>query len=151
MGDYYFYLLRTTWPNLAVLFLIGSFVFLRLIEKARRYVRMGLDSWTIFILSSKFFLWVGILAVYVIILLSSQPDWFNSPAVFQGQVEGKAYNGTSMNPYILEVKNGSEKESLYIDFVTYQLINLGDRVNVLYLPVRKEAVRIEIVEGVNLD
>jgi len=145
MLDYYCYLWSTTWPNLIVLFLIWGIVISRLVWKSVGTWRYEHDAWGLLLLTGKTFIWVGVLGVYTKLLLFSQPDWFAQPSYIQGSVLEKAYD-SRLGSYILEVRNGSEQRQFYIDQNVYKQLKVEDKVKLMYLPVRREVVRCELME-----
>lgn len=146
MKDYYHYLWSTTWPNLIVLFLIFLVVFTRLGWKffntwCNKRNFLGFLFWII-----KACFWTGLLGVYFDIFLLSQPDWFYKPGVINESVQGMAYDsGTSS--YLLDIRSGSEREQFYIDYRIYGRLKVDDQVELMYLPVRREVIRCELISG----
>jgi len=144
MADYYGYLWSTTWPNLIVLFLIWGIILSRLVWKFVTTWRYEHDAWGFLLLTGKTLIWVGVLGVYTELLLLSQPDWFAQPGFTQGSVLEKAYD-SGLGSYILEVRTGSEQKQLYIDRNVYEQLKVEDQVKLMYLPVRREVVRCELI------
>jgi len=145
MADYYCYLWSTTWPNLIVLFLIWGVILTRLGWKFVVTWRYERDAWGFLLLTGKTLIWVGVLGVYTKLLLFSQPDWFAQPSYIQGAVLEKGYD-SKLGSYILEVHNGSEQRQFYIDQNVYKQLKVKDQVKLMYLPVRREVVRCELME-----
>ncbi len=143
MKQYYSYLLSTTWPSVIVLFLIIVFVFSRLFVKVKTELASAFDLWTGLVLISKLILWLGVLMIYIKMFHVYHPDWFVRPGVIQAEVFGKSH--FSDQGYMLDVSNGFEQKSVYVDKLTYQTIQLGERVELLYLPYRMEVVRCEVL------
>lgn len=96
-------------------------------------------------LAVKTFIWIVVLAVYTKLLLLSQPDWLSQPGYMLGAVEGKAYDAEA-DVYILDVRDDEVNNRFYIDRNVYEQLNINDQVELLYLPVRREVVRCELVE-----
>ena len=144
MLDYYSYLWSTTWPNLIVLFLIWGVVLSRLVWKFVGTWRYARDAWGFLVLAVKAIVWAGVLVVYTKLLFSSQPDWLAQPGFIQGSVQGKAYDSGSRS-YVLEVRSGSEQKQFHVDQNVYAQIKVEDQVKLMYLPVRREVVRCELV------
>ncbi len=144
MLEYYSYLWSTTWPNLIVLFLIWVVVLARLTWKFVGTWRYAHDAWGFFLLAVKALIWIGVLGVYTKLLLYSQPDWLSLPGYFQGSVQGKAYD-SGLGSYVLDVRNGSVQNQFFIDLNVYEQLNIEDQVKLMYLPVRREVVRCELV------
>ncbi|HEY8910307.1 MAG TPA: hypothetical protein VIM51_08510 [Desulfosporosinus sp.] len=145
MVDYYRYLWSTTWPNLIVLFSIGGFVLFRLGWKFVGVWRYERDAWGFLLLAGKTLIWIGVLASYTELLLFSQPDWFAQPSFMQGSVLEKTYD-SGLRSYSLKIRNASEQRQFYIDRNTYEQLKVEDQVKLMYLPVRREVVRCELVE-----
>ena len=146
MIDYYGYLWSTTWPNMVVLFLIWGVVLSRLGWKILKTWRYARDAWGFLILTGKVLIWVGVLVIYTKLLFFSQPDWLAQPGYIQGSVQGKAYDSGSRS-YVLDIRSSSEQKQLFIDQNVYEKIKLEDQVKLIYLPVRREVVRCELVES----
>lgn len=144
MLEYYSYLWSTTWPNLTVLFLIWTLVLSRMVWKFVGTWRYAHDAWGFILLAGKALIWLGVLVVYTKLLFFSQPDWLSQPGFIQGSVQGKAYDPGSRS-YVIDVRSGSVQAQFYIDFNVYEQLNIEDHVNLMYLPVRREVVRCELV------
>lgn len=144
MLDYYSYLWSTTWPNLIVLFLIWAVVLSRLVWKFVGTWRYAHDAWGFLLLAGKALIWLGVLVIYTELLFFPQPDWLSQPGFIQGSVQGKAYDSGSRS-YVLDVRTGSVQNQFYVDHNVYEQLNLEDHVRLMYLPVRREVVRCELV------
>jgi len=107
-----------------------------------RYER---DAWGFLLLAGKTLIWIGVLASYTELLLFSQPDWFAQPSFMQGSVLEKTYD-SGLRSYSLKIRNASEQRQFYIDRNTYEQLKVEDQVKLMYLPVRREVVRCELVE-----
>ncbi|AFQ45721.1 hypothetical protein [Desulfosporosinus meridiei] len=146
MADYYGYLWSTTWPNLGVLFLIIGVILSRLVWKFVTTWRNARHVWGFLLLSLKMVIWVGVLGVYTQLLLFSQPDWFAKPGLIEGTVQGKSFD-TASNIYSVDIRSGTDQTKLFIDFFVYQRLNIDDHVKLMYLPIRREVIRCEIVSS----
>lgn len=146
MADYYGYLWSTTWPNLGVLFLIFGVILSRLVWKFVITWRNARHVWGFLLLSLKIVIWVGVLGVYTQLLLFSQPDWFAKPGLIEGSVQGKGFDSAS-NIYSVDIRSGTDQTKLHIDFFVYQRLNIDDQVKLMYLPMRREVIRCEIVSS----
>ena len=144
MLDYYTYLWSTTWPNLIVLILIWAVVLSRLVWKFVSTWRYAHDAWGFLLLAGKALIWIGVLGIYTELLFFSQPDWLSQPGYILGSVEGKAYDSGSRS-YVLDVRTGSVQNQFYVDQNVYEQLNIEDQVRLMYLPVRREVVRCELV------
>jgi len=144
MADYYRYLWSTTWPNLIVLFLIWGVVVFRLGWKFVDTWRYERDAVGFLLLTAKTIIWAGVLGFYTEQLLFSQPDWFAQPSYVEGSVLEKVYD-SGLKSYILEVRSNSEQSKFYIDQNVYEQLKVEDQVKIMYLPVRREVVRCEVV------
>lgn len=144
MLEYYSYLWSTTWPNLSVLFSIWVLVLSRIAWKFVGTWRYAHDAWGFFLLAGKALIWLGILGVYTKLLFFSQPDWLAQPGFIQGSVQGKAYD-PGFRSYVIDVRSGSVQTQFFIDFNVYEQLNIEDQVKLMYLPVRREVVRCELV------
>ena len=144
MLEYYSYLWSTTWPNLIVLLLIWGVVLSRLIGRFVITWRSARDAWGFLLLIMNVLIWVGVLGIYTKLLFYSQPDWLAQPGTFQGSVQGKAYDSGSRS-YVLDVRSLSEQKHFYVDQNVYEQLKLEDRVKLIYLPVRREVVRCELL------
>ena len=144
MADYYRYLWGTTWPNLIVLFLIWGVILSRLVWKFVGTWRYAHDVWGFLLLAGKVLIWIGVLVIYTELLFFSQPDWLSQPGNILGSVEGKAYDSGS-RCYVLDVRTGSVQNQFYVDQNVYEQLNIEDQVRLMYLPVRREVVRCELV------
>lgn len=144
MADYYRYLWSTTWPNLIVLFLIWAVVLSRLVWKFVSTWRYAHDAWGFILLAGKALIWIGVLGIYTELLFFSQPDWLSQPGYSLGLVEGKAYD-SGAGSYVLDVRTGSVQNKFYVDHNVYEQLNIEDQVRLMYLPVRREVVRCELV------
>lgn len=144
MLEYYSYLWSTTWPNLIVLFLIWAVVISQLIRKFVGTWCHARDAWGFFTLTGKALIWVGVLVIYTELLFFSQPDWLAQPGFIQGSVQGKAYDSGS-RAYVLVIRNGSEQKQFSVDQNVYEQLKVEDQVKLMYLPVRREVVRCELV------
>lgn len=144
MLKYYSYLWSTTWPNLIVLFLIWAVVLSRLVWRFVGTWRYAHDAWGFLLLAGKALIWIGVLGIYTKLLLFSQPDWLSQPGFIQGLVQGKAYDSGSRF-YVLDVRTGSAQNQFYVDYNVYEQLNIEDQVRLMYLPIRREVVRCELV------
>ncbi|HBP66328.1 MAG TPA: hypothetical protein DD730_19225 [Desulfosporosinus sp.] len=144
MLEYYGYLWSTTWPNLIGLILIGALVLSRLVWKYVSTWRHAHDAWGFLLLAGKTFIWIVVLGIYTKLLLFSQPDWLSQPCYTQGAVAGKTYDSASKS-YVLEVRSGSVQNHYYIDQNVYEQLKIEDQVKLMYLPLRREVVRCELV------
>ncbi|MFZ3129839.1 MAG: hypothetical protein WA125_01750 [Desulfosporosinus sp.] len=144
MADYYRYLWGTTWPNLIVLFLIWGVVLSRLVWKFVGTWRYAHDAWGFLLLAGKVLIWLAVLGIYTELLFFSQPDWLSQPGDILGSVEGKA-NDSGARFYVLDVRTGSVQNRFYVDHNVYEQLDIDDQVRLMYLPVRREVVRCELV------
>lgn len=144
MLEYYRYLWSTTWPNLIVLFLIWGVVLSRLIWRFVSTWQSARDAWGFLLLTMNVLIWALVLGIYTKLLFYSQPDWLVQPGSFQGSVQGKAYDSGSRS-YVLDVRSLSEQKHFYVDKNVYEQLKLEDRVKLIYLPVRREVVRCEVL------
>ena len=146
MADYYRYLWSTTWPNLIVLFLIWAGVLIRLVWKFAETWRYAHDAWGFLMVAGKTLIWIGILGIYTELLFFSQPDWLAKPGYIQGSVQGKAFDPGS-GSYVVDVRSGSVQNQFFVDHNVYEQLNIEDHVSLMYLPVRREVVRCELVRS----
>lgn len=144
MLDYYRYLWSTTWPSLTGLFLIWVLVIFRLVWKFVSTWRYAHDAWGFLLIAGKALIWIMVLGIYTKLLFFSQPDWLSQPGYILGSVEGKTYEPES-GSYVLDVRTGSVQNQFYIDHNVYKQLNIEDQVRLMYLPVRREVVRCELV------
>lgn len=144
MADYYRYLWSTTWPSLIVLCLIWVVVLSRMIWKFVGTWRYARDAWGFLLLTGKALIWAAVLIIYTELLFFSQPDWLAQPGFIQGSVLGKAYDAAARS-YVLDVRSGSEQQQFYVDQNVYEQIKLEDQVKLMYLPVRRDVVRCELM------
>lgn len=146
MLAYYSYLWSTTWPNLSVLFFIWAVVLSRLVWKYVSTWRYAHDAWGFLVLAGKTLIWVVVLGVYTELLLFSQPDWLVQPGNILGKVEAKAYDSQSKT-YVLDVRTGPVTNKFQVDQNVYKELKLENQIKLMYLPVRREVVRCEIVRS----
>ena len=146
MLEYYGYLWSTTWPNLVALIIIWALVLSRLVGKYIGTWRYARDAWGFLLLAGKTVLWIVVLGVYTKLLFFSQPDWLSQPGYILGSVAVKTYDSKARS-YVLDVRTGSERNLLYIDQNVYEHLKIEDQVKLLYLPVRREVVRCELVRS----
>jgi len=106
--------------------------------------RYAHDAWGFFLLAGKALIWLGVLGVYTKLLFFSQPDWLAQPGFIQGSVQGKAYD-PGFKSYVIDVRSGSVQTQFFIDLNVYEQLNIEDQVKLMYLPVRREVVRCELV------
>ena len=106
-----------------------------------RYAR---DAWGFMLLAGRAIIWIGVLGIYTKLLFFSQPDWLSQPGYITGSVEGKTYD-TGSRSYIIDVRSGSVQNQFYVDHNVYKQLNIEDQVKLMYLPVRREVVRCELV------
>ncbi len=144
MAEYYSYLWSTTWPNLSMLFLIWAVVLSRMVWKSVSTWRYAHDAWGFLVLAWKALIWIGVLGIYTELLFFSQPDWLAQPGSIQGSVQGKAYDSGSRS-YVIDVRSGSVQNQFYVDHNVYEQLNIEDQVRLMYLPIRREVVRCELV------
>ncbi|HZK53840.1 MAG TPA: hypothetical protein VFC84_06590 [Desulfosporosinus sp.] len=146
MLEYYGYLWSTTWPNLIGLIVIWALILSRLVLKYIATWRYAHDAWGFLLLAGKTFLWIVVLGIYTKLLFFSQPDWLSQPGYIQGSVAGETYDSGS-KLYVLNVRIGSELNQFYVDQNVYEKLHLKDEVKLMYLPVRREVVRCELVRS----
>jgi len=144
MLEYYGYLWSTTWPNLVGLILIGALVLSRLVWKYVSTWRYAHDAWGFLLLAAKTVLWLVVLGIYTELLLFSQPDWLSKPGYTQGSVAGKNYD-SGLKAYVVDVRTGAARNQFYVDQIVYEQLKINDQVKLMYLPVRREVVRCELV------
>jgi hypothetical protein len=144
MADYYRYLWSTTWPNLIMFCLIWGVILFRLVWKFVMTWRYEHDAWGFLFLMGKILLWVGILGIYTKLLLFSQPDWYYQPGFFQGSVLEKAYDSGTRS-YIIIVHSELDEKQFYVDQNVFDHLKMEDQVKLMYLPVRREVVRCEVI------
>ena len=144
MLEYYSYLWSTTWPYLSVLYLIWTVVLSRLVWKFVSTWRYAHDAWGFLMLAGKALIWIGVLGIYTELLFFSQPDWLSQPGNILGSVEGKVYDSGTRS-YVIDVRTGAVLNQFYVDDNVYELLNIEDQVRLMYLPVRREVVRCELV------
>jgi len=106
--------------------------------------RYAHDAWGFLLLAGKALIWIGVLGIYTELLFFSQPDWLAQPGYIQGSVQGKAYD-SGLKSYVLDVRAGSVQNQFYVDHNVYEQLNIDDQVRLMYLPVRREVVRCELV------
>lgn len=144
MVDYYRYLWSTTWPYLSLLCMIWGLVLCRLVWKFVGTWRYAHNAWGFLLLLGKTIIWCAVLGVYTKLLFFSHPDWLTQPGTILGLVEGKSYDSGSRT-YVLDVRAGSVQNQFYVDQNVYEHLNIEDQVRLMYLPVRREVVRCELV------
>lgn len=149
MAEYYRYLWIRTWPAVTSLVLLWIFVVLRFGWKTRYTWRFERDAWGFLVLFSKGLVWAAVLAAGTFMFVRNEADWFAKPASYEGVIRSKeAENGH----YLFRLDEGKSNmhpgggsEELAIDPVSYQLITVGEHVKVIYLPVRKETVSLQVL------
>ncbi|HUS89204.1 MAG TPA: hypothetical protein VMW91_07545 [Desulfosporosinus sp.] len=124
--------------------MIWAVVLSRLVWKFVGTWRHAHDAWGFLLLAGKALIWIGVLGIYTELLFFSQPDWLAQPGFIQGSVQGKAYDSGSRS-YVLDVRIGSVQNQFYVDHNIYEQLNIEDQVRLMYLPVRREVVRCELV------
>lgn len=144
MNEYYRYLLYTTWPAMVMLFFLCAYVIFRIIRcwnKKTVYPRDFLDYLSA---GGKTLVWIAIGLSYAAMFYQSHGDWFVRPQVIQGEVQAtEQVQGDEK--FLLEVGDGSRLIVLSIDKPTYQAVYTGDKVRIIYLPVRKVAVTCQVI------
>lgn len=148
MSDYYLYLGKATWIEVSGFLALCIFVLVRLAWKAwiarsikkRKVGRLGTVA-----LILKGLAWIGVLAAYLLMLYSSEPDWFSKPQWIQGEIQGKAMTQSSHYPYTVEVRADSMSITLVVDDFSYRALSPGQKVKMSYLPHRLEVVTCEIL------
>lgn len=149
MAEYYRYLWIRTWPAVIFLVLIWIFVVFRFAGKTRNMWRFERDAWGFLVLFSKGILWAAVLAAGTAMFILNEADWFAQPAACEGVIQSKeAVQGHC----VFWVDEGKSKETegnvvaeFSIDPVSYRLLSVGERVRLIYLPVRKETVSLQVL------
>ncbi|HZK84024.1 MAG TPA: hypothetical protein VFC58_04960, partial [Desulfosporosinus sp.] len=131
---------------LSVLFFIWIVVLSRWLWKFTSTWRYAHDTWGFLVLAGKTLIWVVVLGVYTQLLLFSQPDWLTKPGNIHGKVEAKVYNAGSKT-YVIDVRTGPVINKFQVDQSVYKELKLENQVKLLYLPVRRDVVRCEIVRS----
>lgn len=148
MPDYYGYLWKATWIESTGFLVLCLFVIARLGWKGwqvwKVYKEQG-GRWRIIAFFLKGLGWAGILAVYLLMLYSSEPDWFSQPQWIQGEIQGKAMTQSSIHPYTVDVKTDNESITVMVDGLTYRELTPGQKVKMSILPHRLEVVTCEIL------
>lgn len=88
---------------------------------------------------------MGVLVAYLLMLYSSEPDWFSKPQWIQGEVQGKVMTQSTLYPYTVEVRADSTFKTLIVDDFSYRALSPGQNVKMSYLPHRLEVVTCEIL------
>ena len=145
MGDYYHYLWKATWIEALGFMLLGLFVLIRYIWKIYSKAQKGVKLTDKLILVCKGLGWSLILATYLLVFRSSEPDWFAKPVQVQGEIQGKSMASDSRQPYSVEIEWDSGRETLHLDPYTYRELETGQRVNVTFLPYRLQVISCEIL------
>ena len=144
MLNYYYYLLRTTWPALLVLFLLALFSLWRLTAAIHRTWHRERDAWGFLVLGTKIVAWSCVLGIYAWMFYLGHQDWFSRPAVLQGQVVEKEHH-LGDRVYTVKVSDGSKAQNLAIDESGFDALQVGQRVIVRYLPQRREIIDCEVL------
>lgn len=147
MGEYYRFLWQMTWPSMVGLTILIIFILGRLIWKGFTSTS-GKSKWVLSLFIGKVLFWLGIIAVYLCMFLAKYPDWYYNPFFFTGIVEEKSYQQANSN-YIVIIANDEKKIQLTINDTIYKYLGVNDSINVMYLPIRQDVIRCEILQQSN--
>ncbi|AHF08653.1 hypothetical protein [Desulfitobacterium metallireducens] len=144
MLNYYRYLWKISWPEVIMTSIISVFLLVRLIEKVRHDLKQYKKWGRLFIILRVGF-WSVILGAYLLMFSLDNPDWFEHPKEIQGELQGKSLSNSQDNPYSLQVQEGTQTLSLWVDYRTYKTVNLGDQVKIKVLPNCLEVYQCEVL------
>lgn len=168
MPEYYYYLVRTTWPGLLVLFFVLFIIGVKAAEVSLKARRSGRGWRTLPLWLIKMLGWSGIFGIYLLMFLPANPDWIARPALSSGTIaelrpleQGKvlillaaAAEGSGKDEPAAEGSGKvapAEKSSgevsayltLYADSQFSLKVRVGDMVEFTYLPHKKEIVKCQ--------
>lgn len=102
------------------------------------------DAWGFIVLGTKIVFLGSVLVIYSWMFVSEYGDWFAHPGTLQGEVLEKE---VVMGPlhYILLIRDGSQTQTLSIDARTYEVLKVGERVKLVFLPERHQVIKCEVL------
>lgn len=145
MSDYYLYLWKATWFEALGFLSLSFFVVGRLIWKVSMLHKQSSGNFEKFVVFIKGLGWLGILSAYLLMIYVTEPDWLAKPLWIQGEVQGKTMTQSSLHPYTVEIQSEAGRRTLFVDGLSYQELDTGQRVKVSYLSHRLEVVTCEIL------
>jgi len=101
------------------------------------------DAWGFVVLLAKAGLYLGVAAIFVLMLGKQHRDWLSTPGVYAGTVE--AIQVKQEQEYVLDVSAGEETQIFYIDRAAGERLRPGDQISLVYLPLKKQVVKIEVL------
>lgn len=146
MAEYYGYLLRTSWPSVVALVILAVFVLARLIWKGQNTWKKGRTPGDLLLFSGRMAVWIAVLLVYLFIFFADHPDWFYKPFFFEGFLEEKTYNQAN-SKYEIAINRSGQRITLTVDRTLYGSLAAGDKIKVMYLPIRREVVGCDVLES----
>lgn len=146
MSEYYYYLVRTTWPYLFVLFFMLILVGYKLVKISIKTLRSGRGVRALPLWLARVLFWLGILGIYFLMLIPGNRDWFARPALFEGRISG--IDQKADERLVIKLEQGSGQAAgeitLYADSGFAAQVQLGDEVQATYLPHKREIVKCVI-------
>ena len=142
MSDYYYYLVRTTWPYLFVLFFMLTLVGSKLVQISVKTLRSDRGLRAVPLWLTRVLFWLGILGIYLMMFMPANRDWLAQPALVEGRISG--IDTMAGERVLIKLEEGSGEVVLYADSEFAAAVQLGDEVRLTYLAQKKEIVKCVI-------
>ncbi|MHB1404951.1 MAG: hypothetical protein ACYCV0_05070 [Desulfitobacteriaceae bacterium] len=142
MSDYYYYLVRTTWPYLFVLFFMLTLVGSKLVQISVKTLRSDRGLRAVPLWLTRVLFWLGILGIYLMMFMPANRDWLAQPALVEGRISG--IDTMAGERVLIKLEEGSGEVILYADSEFAAAVQLGDEVRLTYLAQKKEIVKCVI-------
>lgn len=142
MSDYYYYLVRTTWPYLFVLFFMLTLVGFKLVQISVKTLRSDRGLRAVPLWLTRVLFWLGILGIYLMMFMPANRDWLAQPALVEGRISG--IDTMAGERVLIKLEEGSGEVILYADSEFAAAVQLGDEVRLTYLAQKKEIVKCVI-------
>ncbi|GAB6173459.1 hypothetical protein JCM15765_29370 [Paradesulfitobacterium aromaticivorans] len=146
MSDYYYYLVRTTWPYLFVLFFMLTLVGFKFVQISVKTLRSGRGLRAVPLWLTRVLFWMGILGIYLMMFMPANRDWLAQPALVEGRISG--IDTMAGERVLIKLEEGSGEVTgeviLYADSEFAATVQLGDEVRLTYLAHKKEIVKCVI-------
>ncbi|KUO65635.1 MAG: hypothetical protein APF84_15055 [Gracilibacter sp. BRH_c7a] len=144
--DYYFYLVKISWPAIIGLFIIYMFIFLRFLHNFRYYREGKSDKNRFGLLGLRLVISIMVIAIYQDMFAKSYPDWLEQPGISYGVVYSlETYHNSRSYDYIISIRDGDNKLSFKVDKIIFDELQLEDEIQIEYLPIKKDVFRCTIL------
>lgn len=144
--DYYFYLLKISWPALIGLFVIYMFIGLRFLHNLRDDRVGNSGNRRYWFLSLRIAISIMVIGIYHDMFTKSYPDWLEQPGISYGVVYSlDTYHNSKSYDYIISIRDGDNNRTFKVNRMIFEELQVEDQIRIEYLPIKKDVVRCTIL------